>query len=233
MASALENLEITERETFCCRRAIRSAASARVWRRTSPGLNLVQFRTAHPDWEPLFSAANRGTAVSITSRGRRLIGLAISILLLATTHLVFLDGIEGAIAPLVFPTRTDYAPGYSDRGFRRVREGLTKSDVHRLLGAPVREAWDYEPISPPCGIIWLTAGHVASIPTKTGTLRDECHKPALTAGMSSAEVTNLWGVPPETTWLYSESRVGDSYRERIVRFKDQTVSEVVARFYID
>jgi|SRR6267142_1587536 len=70
-----------------------------------------------------------------------------------TLHYYLLDGLDGwfistVLSPAV-PQDTEYAAGYSDRAFRRVRVGMAASEVLALLGPPLdkrpleggRETW--------------------------------------------------------------------------------------------
>jgi hypothetical protein len=46
------------------------------------------------------------------------------------------DGFGGIIA-VVWGDNTVWAPGYTDAGFREVRIGMKRSEVHALLGEPL------------------------------------------------------------------------------------------------
>lgn len=52
-----------------------------------------------------------------------------------------IDGIGGVVLGLFWKEDTVYAPGYSDRGFRRVEPGMTQAQVHGLLGPP-EKSWE-------------------------------------------------------------------------------------------
>jgi len=53
-----------------------------------------------------------------------------------------LDGVDGwVVASLGSQEDTEYAAGYSDEAFRRVRLGMATPDVMALLGPPLERAW--------------------------------------------------------------------------------------------
>jgi outer membrane protein assembly factor BamE (lipoprotein component of BamABCDE complex) len=65
-----------------------------------------------------------------------------------------LDGIGGIVCRILMEEDTVWASGYSDEGFRSVRLGMTRSEVHNLLGPPIEstpwegqswENWTYSP----------------------------------------------------------------------------------------
>jgi hypothetical protein len=64
----------------------------------------------------------------------------------ASIHSLFLDGIHGALLARVLGHDTKYAAGYTTRGFRTVRAGMTESQVRQLLGPPLGENWRYEAV---------------------------------------------------------------------------------------
>lgn len=54
------------------------------------------------------------------------------------THFATLDGLDGLFFACLSETEdTVYAPQYSDRGFRRVRLGMSLAEVDGLIGAPL------------------------------------------------------------------------------------------------
>lgn len=61
-----------------------------------------------------------------------------------------LDGWQGVVlAPLSESSVTVYAPGYSYFAFRRVRVGMTRAEVTKLIGAPLRQ------VPRPDGAVWV------------------------------------------------------------------------------
>jgi hypothetical protein len=52
-------------------------------------------------------------------------------------HVGTLDGIDGLVLRRVFGEDTVYAPGYTDRLFRKVAVGMTVANVKGLLGEPL------------------------------------------------------------------------------------------------
>ena len=67
-------------------------------------------------------------------------------------HTSLLDGLHGRLLSLALATDTEYAKGYSDDAFRRVRLGQGKEEVLGLIGEPLfkrsdatgrKERWIY------------------------------------------------------------------------------------------
>lgn len=54
-----------------------------------------------------------------------------------------LDGWEGARYGLFLPTDTEFARGYSEAAFARIRTGMSMAEVESLLGRPLREYTSY------------------------------------------------------------------------------------------
>jgi len=74
------------------------------------------------------------------SRNLRLVASAVvaTLLILGTVyHFYSLDGLFGSIAAAAMDKGTVYAPGYTDRAFRRVAPGMSEADVRELLGEPL------------------------------------------------------------------------------------------------
>lgn len=56
-----------------------------------------------------------------------------------------LDGFAGVFfGDFSSEDTTEYASGYSDKGFRKLRKGMTEKEVRALLGEPIR-VWEYRP----------------------------------------------------------------------------------------
>ncbi len=67
-----------------------------------------------------------------------------------------LDGIVGWTWAAVGAAPTEFGKGYSDRSFRRVRNGMTREEVSGLLGNPLEVRLDYRdgqygPVDPGVG----------------------------------------------------------------------------------
>jgi len=65
-----------------------------------------------------------------------------------------IDGIGGIVWRVLLEEDTVWASGYSEDGFRGVRIGMKRSEVHKLLGPPIKsgqwdgqlwEHWTYSP----------------------------------------------------------------------------------------
>ena len=53
-------------------------------------------------------------------------------------NLLLIDGIQGALWGSMFREDTEYADGYTDKGWRTVATGMTVKQVHDAIGEP----WD-------------------------------------------------------------------------------------------
>ena len=67
--------------------------------------------------------------------------------LLAVAWLVFVFPCGELFCPFYPSIDTEYAPGYTDRGFFRIRPGMTEAQVRSLIGEPfyTNEVWSYNP----------------------------------------------------------------------------------------
>lgn len=65
---------------------------------------------------------------------RGAIAVAVFLFCLGLVHLTTLDGLPGI---LCLRPNTQYAPGYSDSAFRRIKLGMAKPDVLAELGEPL------------------------------------------------------------------------------------------------
>ena len=100
----------------------------------------------------------------------------VCILSLLSLHFYLLDGLQGwFFSGGVFTEDTVYAEGYSDKGFRSVRTGMSQQDVLDILGIPIEEIWVYENFNTREITIWFDekgivveifpdAGMIANIP---------------------------------------------------------------------
>jgi hypothetical protein len=159
------------------------------------------------------------------TRRSALITVAIGVVL-GIAHFATLDGIVGVLDPLLYATDTRYAPGYSDAAFRRVTSGMQAQQVRELLSTPLQEVWDYGG-TPSCFVRVVDGVVVNAIELQ------DCHKGFFRQGTRAAQVLTMWGPPPSTHWLYSDSPSGNSYRERIIYFSGDVVSRKIADFYVD
>ena len=71
---------------------------------------------------------------------RKLLGTATLVTFtFASLHLWMLDGLDGLILSMILEEQTEYAPGYTDRGFRDVKVGMSENKVYALIGDPLDE----------------------------------------------------------------------------------------------
>jgi hypothetical protein len=144
----------------------------------------------------------------------------------ASIHYLSLDGIHGAVMARVLGHDTKYAAGYTTRGFRAVRAGMTESQVRQLLGPPMGKNWIYEAAGA-CDEVFIRGAEVDLI------VDDGCRTKGVTARMPGADVVKLLGPSRRVVWRYTESPNSRNYRERLIFFADGQVSHVRAALYLD
>lgn len=71
------------------------------------------------------------------------IALFLTTLIVLSYEFLSLDGIAGIVFPIAFPDSTIYSARWNYWGYRRVRKGMSMSDVMELLGPPIRQ-WNNE-----------------------------------------------------------------------------------------
>lgn len=127
----------------------------------------------------------------MTLRRRLALGFAVGALALLLAgltliHKRMLDGLDGWFASTVLgfgkDEDTEYAFGYSDQAFRRIKIGMTAEEVIGTLGPPLDKA-------------------------------------DLSGGLE--------------TWRWARSRRDQSYRVRVILFKDGRVIQIRTKFYVD
>lgn len=72
---------------------------------------------------------------------RNLTAVVVVLIAVAATivHIRSLDGLQGYLLAPIRKPDTEYAPGYTEKGFREVRLGQTRDDVIALLGQPLHK----------------------------------------------------------------------------------------------
>lgn len=147
--------------------------------------------------------------------------LALLILAVITFNYFSLDGIVGVLAPFGFPDDTTYSPDYTAHQFAAVRRGESEAYVLRQLGEPIERVFVYG--DGHCQVVWITQGRVRSA-------YPSC---AIRPGEGVDVVLRTLGTPKTVKWLYSTSRQGGSYRERVLVFENGTITEKRSSYYID
>ena len=140
-----------------------------------------------------------------------------------------LDGVQGLVLTAVLGQDTAYASGYSDRAFRSVRVAMTQEQVHSLLGSPLTVTWSYRATRPQgCVFVYFKNGRARS-----WIYGDDCEKLGIRTGLSFDDAAVLLGTPEEVYWVYSDSPSDTHYRERVIRFSQGHVVEVIKGWYLD
>jgi hypothetical protein len=162
---------------------------------------------------------------------RALFVLVLLVACVAALHAYSLEGIDGWFFSRFkndFPEDTEYAPGYSDQAFRRVRRNMTEAEVRNVLPPPLAEVWIYDDRGPTLTSIDFAGERVEGVRVgESAKLKD------VRSGMTKAEVLRLVGEPREKTFVYSRRPTDVSYHVRVVRFRDGRVAERIAEFYVD
>ncbi len=140
-----------------------------------------------------------------------------------------LDGFQGLVFGLLFDENTSYAGGYSDRGFRAVRRGMTEDQVHGLVGQPLSEGWSYEVTRPNgCAVVHFSSGQVVS------WAFNDCVALGIRKGLPIVAAAASLGAPPDFVyWIYSQSPSSTNYRERVVRLAHGRVVGRIGGWYFD
>ena len=68
------------------------------------------------------------------------LSIVMAAILVGVTQYRLLDGIQGELFALAVEDDTEYAPGYSDAGFRHIDQGMSTNEVTRVLGPPLSKA---------------------------------------------------------------------------------------------
>jgi inner membrane protein len=163
---------------------------------------------------------------------------AVPLWVAAVWLMVSTDPAREAVVGVVLREQTHYAPGFSERAFRRVAIGQRDADVRRAVGAPLGEYWDYflemvptdEQSMPACPYVYLEADRVTWEPRDRGPAQQRCDEHGIHAGMSRADVVRIAGPPPSVCWRYSRSAVGGFHRARMVCFERGAVVAVMRRW---
>jgi len=139
-----------------------------------------------------------------------------------------LDGVGGALFSALFRDDTEYASGYSDRTFRRVKHGMSEETVRQLLGSPLVETWMYASVRDP-GCFMVSFEHERVL---RSDLRG-CDELGIRKGMHKAEATARLKELEEIWWHFSRSPAHTHYRVRSLKFLNRHVVEIHSQFYVD
>ena len=152
-------------------------------------------------------------------------------------HIYYLDGVHGWFFSLTFEDSTVYAPGYSDAMFRKIRKGMSKEDVLKLLGSPIYEGWHYsDHANRAVGfendkVVETHSWNYNS--KKDGSSYSENAFQKIEKAMSKQDVLDILGLPLRESMGYSKKTKDTSYRIRSIDFKNEKVIRVFHKFYVD
>ena len=185
---------------------------------------------------PAFVAALRYRP--LTARRLR---VAVFLAVWAPSVWLIVSGNRGREAIIGFLLREDtaYTSGFSDAAFRAVKHGDSAGDVRRLLGTPMKEVWIYSAnpesessletaalsMRGTCATVHFHAGRVAAMFD-----REVCTHRGVQTGMSTGDVEQRLGAPPERNWQYTWSARGGRHRMRIVAFTRDRVSMIIRQW---
>jgi hypothetical protein len=139
-----------------------------------------------------------------------------------------LDGLGGVLFSALFREDTEYASGYSDRAFRRVKQNMSEETVRQILGSPLVETWIYASVPDPgCFMVSFERERVLDSDFRG------CDELGIRKGMHKAEATARLKAPEEIWWHFSRSPGHTHYRVRSVKFLNRHVVEIHSGFYVD
>jgi inner membrane protein len=148
------------------------------------------------------------------------------------------DPVRNAVMGVVLREQTEYAQGFSERGFQSIEVGQSDAEVRRLAGAPLGEWWDYfsgndpaEAKAPPgCPYVYLESDRVTWEPRDTGPVIGVCARNGVHAGTTRTDVLQKLGTPMGVCWRYSRSPDHHFHRVRVVCFAGGKVVDVMRRW---
>lgn len=143
------------------------------------------------------------------------------------THRWLLDGLPGWTLATVYQDDTQYAPGYSDKAFRTVRDGMMEEEVIALLGAPLGMSWVFERTASERVVVSFgTDGKVEHVYPLDNFLR-----------IANGTETNILqagiGAPDRRIFAYSRSPHDSSYRVRVIHVAGGRVTGKIHEYYLD
>ena len=159
----------------------------------------------------------------------------VGIMSFSVLHNYLLDGLDGWFFRSVLDFEEDedtvYAPGYTDKGFRQIKRGMTEQEVLKILGAPLGEVWIYETTKN----VWISFENNRVYKRGPYNITRNSHdiSETIRKGMRKEEVIKVLGIPERTSWMYSESPGDRSYRIRTIILKDDKVAKKIHQFYVD
>jgi len=132
--------------------------------------------------------------------------LIIAILTVITVEAYLFDGIDGSVYSAIGGAPTQYASKYTESAFRRVRIGMNREEVKRLLGDPLTITVEY------------FGGEFVQLDTARGVSKMD--------GVMNSRRDR----PQSELWRYAKSPTTSPYLIRVIEFRGETVSRVVHGF---
>lgn len=151
-------------------------------------------------------------------------GLLVLLFVMAA-HYWLLDGLPGWFLAEFGGDDAEYAPGYTESGFRRVGVGMSPDGVRGILGSPLWEMWIY---SGPSQMILFNGERVERV-----LAGDDARLKAVTPETSMSALRDLRAVATEVRWGYTRNPKDGSYRVRLVVFRGNEVHSKEHEFYVD
>jgi hypothetical protein len=148
------------------------------------------------------------------------------------------DPVRESVVGFLLNEHTEYTRGFSERAFRAIALGQTEADVLKRLGDPFGEYWDYFSLDEAvarrdelaCPFVYLESDVVVVLARDIGPATTLCAQRGVTAGISSAEVQRILGMPRVICRLYSRGTVGRFHRARAVCSSEGTVTALVSEW---
>ena len=170
----------------------------------------------------LFALRSRGAVPTQASQLRR---AGFIVLWLSFVWLIgSTDPVRQRVLAFLLRDRTEYAAGFSEAAFAQLNVRMTDADVHRLLGTPLENWWQYDE-SGQCRVVRFNGNVVAR-----WRYFDECTPPGVSIGMTPEDVGRIAGSPPGACWGYSRSGGGPIFQARVVCIRQGRVIDIVRRW---
>ena len=149
--------------------------------------------------------------------------LTIIVLSLEVADYYLPDGLGGWIRGRAVHDQTIFAPGYTDKGFRQIKKGMSEERVLAILGQPIEKSLSYHKQ----GSIIFKNNAVTVLCCPEGPLSKIIAK-----GMNEEQVKSILGKPESEFWDYAKKESTRSMRFRTITIESGQVSMKSREFIV-
>ncbi len=155
--------------------------------------------------------------------------ITICISIIVYLNYYFVDGVSGEIATFIFGDDAEYSPEYSEKGFKKIRIGMTEKDVLSALGIPLKKG--YFEWNGVYSYIYFEMNHDSG----SGSVDyvSKHHQKKVKKSNSEADVLRILGPPKLIVWYYSRPKNSRNYKNRLIKFKKGKVWQIFHEYYWD